>query len=96
VRLFPLAGVIAAKMGLSYPAYATVDLQFIEEQMVPSERPVYLNYDEIFEHAACNVATVWRFVERAVCAVDSSQLPEFGNWNLDTGRDRQGRLVFWS
>jgi hypothetical protein len=96
VRLFPLAGVIAAKMGLSYPAYASVDLQFIEEQMVPSDRPVYLNYDEIFEHAACNVATVWRLVERAVCAVDSSQLPVFRNWNLDTGLDDHDRLAFWS
>ena len=95
VRLFPLAGVIAAKMGLAYPSFSAVDMQFIEEQMVPLETPLYLHYDDIFEHAACNVEAVWRLVEQAICAADSSFLPMFGDWNLDNGRDEQGRLVFW-
>lgn len=95
VRLFPLAGVIAAKMGLAYSAYDTVDRQYIEEQAVPSECPTYLHYDEIFDRAVDNVAEVWRQVEQAVRADGPANLSTFGDWNLDTGRDGHGRLVFW-
>jgi Zinc dependent phospholipase C len=95
VRLFPLAGVIAAKMGLAYPSFGAVDLQFIEEQLLPLERPLYLHYDDIFDHAACNIAELWRQLEQALCAAEATQLPMLGDWNLDTGRDEHDRLVFW-
>lgn len=95
IRLFPLAGVIAAKMGLAYPLFADVDRQFIEKQTVPSGKPDYLHYDAIFDHAADTVAAVWKQVERAVCSVKTPSLSAFGEWNLDTGRDEQGNLVFW-
>jgi len=95
VRLFPLAGVIAAKMELSYPAYEAVDRQYIEEQTVPSESPNLLHYDEIFDSAAENVAVMWRVVERALCAGDAAGLPLCEEWNLDTGRDGHDKLVFW-
>lgn len=94
-RLFPLAGIIAAKLGLSYPSFNAVDRQFIEKQMVPAESPVYPHYDDIFDHAVSNVVTMWRLVEQAVCAVDSTPLPTPEEWNLDTGRDEHDRLVFW-
>jgi hypothetical protein len=95
VRLFPLAGVIAAKMELAYPSFGAVDMQFIEEQLVPLESPLYLNYDDIFDHAACNVTALWRQLEQAVCAGKATQLPMLGDWNLDTGRDEHDKLVFW-
>ncbi len=95
VRLFPLASVIAAQMGVAYPAYETVDRQYIEEQLVPSETPCLLHYDKIFDHAAENVAAVWRLVEQAVCAADPAHVHQFEEWNLDTGRDAHDRLVFW-
>jgi len=95
VRLFPLASVIAAKMGLAYPAYAMVDRKFIEEQLVPSERLFYLHYDDIFDYAAGNVAVMWRLVEQAIYADASKQLTKFENWSLDTGCDEHVRLVFW-
>lgn len=95
VRLFPLAGVIAAKMGMAYTAYDTIDRQFIDEQLVPSERPLYLHYDDIFDYAAGNVAVVWRLVEQAIYVDNSEQLPTFKDWDLDTGRDGHDRLVFW-
>ncbi|MDD2539744.1 MAG: zinc dependent phospholipase C family protein [Desulfuromonadaceae bacterium] len=94
-RLFPLASVIAAKMGGAYPAYKTVDRQYIEEQMVPSDPPCLLHYDKIFDHALENVAKVWRLVEQAVCAADPAYMHPFEEWNLDTGRDEHDRLVFW-
>ncbi|MEI6215022.1 MAG: hypothetical protein WCP10_13025, partial [Desulfuromonadales bacterium] len=93
-RLFPLASVIAEKMGLAYPVYDKVDHQFIEEQLVPSGKPLHLHYDEIFDHALGNVTTVWRQVERAVCD-STANIPVFGEWNLDNGLDEHGRLVFW-
>ena len=94
-RLFPLAGVISARMGVAYPAFDLIDQQFVAEQTVPSEIPHYLHYDNIFDHAAVNVATLWRVVEQAVCSIDPVQLLTFGNWDLDTGCDELGRLVFW-
>jgi hypothetical protein len=95
VRLFPLAGVIASKTGLAYPEYVTVDRQFIDEQVVPSKKSRYLHYDDIFFHAACNVIAVWKQVELAICAIESTTPSPFGTWNLDTGRDENGRLIFW-
>jgi len=95
VRLFPLAGVIASKMGLDYPEYVKVDRQFIDEQVVPAEKSRHLHYDDIFNHATYNVIMVWKQVEQAVCAIESSTLSTFGNWNLDTGRDENDRLIFW-
>lgn len=95
VKLFPLAGVISAKMELPYPPYDMIDRQFIERQLVPREVPVHLHYDEIFDRAAGNVVNLWKQVERAVCDTDPEQMPRFGDWNLDSGCDEHGRLVFW-
>ena len=95
VQLFPLAGVISAQMAVPYPAFDAVDRQFIEDQVVPADHPVFMNYDDIFEHAVCTVAALWRRVELAVTAADPEALPAFGEWNLDTGRDEHDRLVFW-
>lgn len=95
VKLFPLAAVIAANMELTYPAYDMVDSQYIDELEIPSTHPQRLHYDEIFDHAVDNVAALWRLVERAVCDENSQNLPAFSNWNLDTGLDELGRLVFW-
>jgi hypothetical protein len=95
VKLFPLASVIAAKMGLAYPVYDAVDRQYIDGQIIPSKIPQRLQYDDIFNHAAGNTAAIWRLIERAVCAENTPNLPTFGDWNLDNGLDELGRLVFW-
>ena len=95
VRLFPLAGRISEYVGVAYPAYRYVGRQFVADQVVPSEKPYHIDYDDVFDHAADAVADVWKCVEQAVSAAESAQPPQLGNWNLDTGRDGQGRLVFW-
>ena len=94
-RLFPLAGVISKKIGFAYPHHKKVSRQYSEQQLVPSDSPYYLDYDDVFDQAADNVAAVWRLVEQAVYAADDSPVPIVGNWDLDTGRDEHGRLVFW-
>jgi hypothetical protein len=35
-------------------------------------------------------------IEKAVFRGDQSGLAAIGNWNLDTGKDAAGNLVFWS
>ncbi|HIJ88521.1 MAG TPA: zinc dependent phospholipase C family protein [Desulfuromonadales bacterium] len=95
VRLFPLAGRISERVGLMYPAYKNVGRQFVANQVVPSEKPYHIDYDDVFDHAADAVAEVWNRVAQAVCSPGSDHTPQFGNWNLDTGHDGQGRLVFW-
>jgi hypothetical protein len=94
-RLFPLAGNIAARMGLEYPSFNGVDQQFIEEQPVPSKRQFCLHYNEIFDRAAGNVVAVWKMMEQALCDDDPTLMPILGDWNLDTGCDENGGLVFW-
>ena len=95
VRLFPLADVIAAKIGAAYPAYGAVDRQYIEEQLVSSESPCHLHYDEIFDHAAANVAALWRVVEQAVCTGSPAEPRLCDGWNLDNGCDKDNKPVFW-
>jgi len=94
VRLFPLAGIIAAKTGADYPLSGAIDRQYIDWQTVPMEKPCNMGYDAVFDHAVDNVATMWRWMERTVCAADPT-LYSLGDWNLDTGRDVHGDLVFW-
>jgi len=95
VRLFPLAGVISARLELPYPDYSTVDRQFVEKQLIPAKIPFHLHYDEIFDLAAENVLALWKQVERAFISQDTETLYTFENWDLDTGCDESGRLVFW-
>jgi hypothetical protein len=95
VKLFPLATVIATKMDLAYPVYDMIDRQYIDKLEIPSQPPQLLHYEDIFDHAADNVAAMWRLVERAVCDEQAANLPTFINWNLDNGLDEFGRLVFW-
>ena len=94
-KLFPLADLIAEKMKLAYPLYDMVDKQFIENQLVPAEKPHHLHYDDIFDRAVGNVAVVWKLVELALDDDDPAYQPSFGDWNLDNGCDEHGRLVFW-
>lgn len=94
-HLFPLAEVISEKMNLAYPAFDSIDMQYIDDQLVPSIPPLHIGYDEIFDHAVDNVAAVWKQIESAFCCEDPACLPVFGDWNLDNGLDENGILVFW-
>jgi hypothetical protein len=92
-RLMPIARHVAADCGFTYPAQEDVDQQFIENLRVPTG---YMHYDQIFDAAVNNVTKLWAVVARGVLLGDEAYRTEVANWNLDTGRDANGKLVLWS
>lgn len=92
-RLLPLARHVGVNQGLTYPTAAEIDMQYIANLAVPGGR---MHYDDIFSTAMDNVARVWGTLARAVYASNNAYATTIGNWNLDTGKDGAGKLVFWS
>ncbi len=92
-RLMPLARHVAVDTGLTYPALDAIDVGYINDLHVPG---ALLGYDAIFDHAIENVCAIWKTVAAGIFNADNSYLAQIGEWNLDTGRDGSGALVFWS
>jgi len=93
-RLFPLARHVAVDQGLTYPAANEIDLAaYIDNLSVPGGR---LSYDEIFDKAIRHVIEGWHLVATGVFKGDMRYQAAFGQWNLDTGKDQNGRVVLWS
>jgi hypothetical protein len=92
--LFPLANVIASRIGSGYPAFSEVDRQYVENLQIPLGDAMH--YDDIFEKATGNVSMVWRMIERGVCVDDLSCLANIRAWDLDTGLDEYGKYAFWN
>ena len=92
-RLLPIARHVAVDAGLTYPSKDGVNPEFIRNLAIPGGRD---DYDAIFDKAAENVASAWDLVARGVFANDQGYLAGIGHWNLDTGQDENGTLVFWS
>ncbi|GFE60496.1 zinc dependent phospholipase C family protein [Geobacter sp. AOG2] len=92
--LFPLAKVIVSRTGLRYPTSGGVDMQYVENLQIPTG--FTMHYNDIFDRAIENVSLIWRMIERGVCVDDMSCLSYIREWNLDTGRDDQGKYAFWN
>jgi hypothetical protein len=90
--LLALARHVAAGQGLTYPNFGEVDPQYIRGFKVPTR---VMDYDQIFDDAAQNVLGIWSTLAAAVWQGDESFRKVIGDWNLDTGMDRAGNLVFW-
>lgn len=85
---------VAVNAGLTYPQPDEVEMaEFIEALETP-EGPMH--YDTIFNRTLDNVAQVWAWIGHDVNAGTIDQLQQMGAWNLDTGRDETGSLVFWN
>jgi len=92
-NLLLMARHTAVNSGLVYPAADDIDIgEFIEGLTTPE---IPMDYDDIFERAMNNVATVWTWISRDVDNRAEAEVAQIGNWNLDTGRDENGVLVFW-
>jgi hypothetical protein len=94
-KLFPIARHVAVNCGLTYPAARDVDVkEYIEDLTVPGNGTRH--YDQIFNFALTNIGKAWVAIDKAVYGNDPESMGFFGNWNLDTGRDENNQLVFWS
>lgn len=91
-HLLPLARHVAADAGLIYPSPSHIDPQYIDVLRVPAGT---MNYEEVFALAVRNVATVWSDIAAGAFDDDDTVLARFGEWNLDTGRDQDNKLIFW-
>ena len=92
-RLLPLARHVAANAGHTYPALESIDSQYIENLTTPTGVE---HYDAIFDSAINNVGLVWSEIANALVGSNSPAQRLVGNWNLDTGENENGQLVFWS
>lgn len=90
-NLVPFARHVAVGLGLTYPAKP--EAEFIDSLRVPTGR---MHYDHIFDKATQHVGEIWALVARGVISGDNACFDHIGNWDLDTGRDSAGKLVFWS
>lgn len=91
-QLMPLARHVAANAGLTYPAIENIDQQYITGLKTPTGNE---HYDTIFDAAVENIGNVWAEIGNAL--INGSQPVQLvGNWNLDTGENESGKIIFWS
>jgi hypothetical protein len=91
-KLFPIARHVAADLGLTYPSSENIDESFIQDLRTPSGRA---HYDEIFDTAVNNIVLMWKQISDALDQKKPELQAKLGSWNLDTGRDENGELVYW-
>ncbi|SEK60430.1 zinc dependent phospholipase C family protein [Nitrosovibrio tenuis] len=92
-RLPPFARHVAVNVGLTYPAVADLDNQYLKGLATPLGA---MEYDQIFDRAIANVLTVWSSIANAVFRNDNGYITAINNWNLDTGRDASGTYAYWT
>jgi hypothetical protein len=85
-------------LGFSYPTPDEIEREaYIENLRVPASGGVErrMNYDDIFDLAIQRIQHVWLNITRH--ALGQGDLIAFANeeWDLDTGRDKENRVVFW-
>lgn len=89
--LFPFARHVAANQGLVYPVKP--DDQYIKGLEVPGETT--LDFEEIFQKALGNIIELWGWMALSLQEKDSP-LETLLSWSLDTGKDKNGKMVYWS
>ncbi len=89
-RLIPFARHVAANKGLVYPSKP--DPQYIRRLEVPGA--VYLDFEKIFEKTVNNLVAFWKILSSALTE-ETSLLDTLSAWELDTGEDDNGDLIFW-
>ena len=91
-KLLPLARHIAVDCGLTYPAKKDIESQYIKALKTPQGT---MDYDAIFDKAINNVIGIWRSIAGGIFNGENAYQSAIGNWNLDTGRDENNKLIFW-
>lgn len=93
-RLIPLARHVAAGCALVYPLWDEIKWDYINALDTPTMRK--LSYGQIFDKALEHVVDIWGIVARGIFEQDRQYQASISDWNLDTGMDPSGTLVFWS
>lgn len=92
-HLIPLARHVGLDMiGLFYPIKEEIDSQFIRSLVTPR---TLNDYDTIFNRAVEIVTEIWQIIAAAVMGGDTTYFTRIGIWDLDSGRNERGELVFW-
>ncbi|WNJ98651.1 zinc dependent phospholipase C family protein [Thalassospiraceae bacterium LMO-JJ14] len=91
--LIPLARHVAQDAGIVYPPADEIDTDEYIAALATPEGP--MDYSDIFDKAIHNVLEAWRIVGNHVIHGDVAGSEIFTEWNLDTGRDGNGELVYW-
>ena len=89
----PIARHVAVNCGLTYPDAGKIDDQYIRGLKVPGG---VMDYDQIFDRAVENVKHIWMLISKGVLSDNQDYKNKIGSWNLDTGRDQNGNLVYWA
>lgn len=84
---------IARDIGLVYPRREALDMTYIEK--LPTPLGGTIHFDALFDQARENVHRVWTVVAAGALGRDDRYTTALADWNLDTGKDPSGRLVFW-
>jgi hypothetical protein len=92
-RLFAIARHIAVGLGLTYPRYDEIDMQYVANLETPED---IMHFDVIFDRAKDNVLRMWTLIANAVYNNSDEYKESLGAWNLDTGRNSNNELVYWS
>lgn len=92
-KLHPIARHVAVDAGITYPAEDAIDMNYIKGLLVPTGT---MDYDEIADIAIQKTAQAWKILGDAVYQNQETQVAHFGGWNLDSGRDTNRNLVYWS
>jgi hypothetical protein len=95
-HLVPFArhvGLDLGDSGLMYPTPDDVDCEkFINSLETPT---IPMSYDDIFKLAINNAARIWGIVAQGVLASSTDYQTAIGNWDLDTGKDKDGIFGLW-
>lgn len=89
---------LGVDLGLTYPKHDEVDEQYIKDLPAPQGAgAAALHYREVFNQARRNVGAMWEAVAEGASAAPGLPLAGLGNWDLDTGLNKQtGQSVYWS
>jgi hypothetical protein len=92
-HLIPIARHVAVDCGLTYPLVQEVNRKaFIDRLKTPLGQ---MSYDQVFDKALAHVIQGWRLIGEAVFGNSAAYKDAFWDWNLDTGRDSNNKVVLW-
>jgi hypothetical protein len=91
-RMIPISRRVAINCGLRYPLKEEIDAEYIECLLTKQGN---MHFDEIFEKTKKNIKLMWTSLTKSVFNNDRTGINNLANWNLDTGRDENGQLIYW-